>query len=31
MDSTFTPSFATSRDMGVYLHIPFCRKKVFLL
>lgn len=27
MDSTFTPSFATSRDMGVYLHIPFCRKK----
>lgn len=27
MDLTFTPSFATSRDMGVYLHIPFCRKK----
>ncbi|WP_127058658.1 radical SAM family heme chaperone HemW [Veillonella ratti] len=27
MDSSFTPSFATTRDMGVYLHIPFCRKK----
>ena len=27
MELTFTPSFATSRDMGVYLHIPFCRKK----
>ncbi|SUP41120.1 radical SAM family heme chaperone HemW [Veillonella criceti] len=29
MNNTCRPSFATSntRDMGVYLHIPFCRKK----
>ncbi|MBE6079626.1 MAG: radical SAM family heme chaperone HemW [Veillonella sp.] len=27
MAETFTPSFTTTRDMGVYLHIPFCRKK----
>lgn len=27
MAKTFTPSFAATRDMGVYLHIPFCRKK----